>query len=34
MGAGNLSDEMTSLAALLADANISAQLAMHLHVQC
>jgi DNA-binding response OmpR family regulator len=33
MGAGNLSDEMTSLAALLADANISAQQAMHLHVQ-
>jgi DNA-binding response OmpR family regulator len=32
MGAGNLSDEMNRLAALLADANVSAQQTMHLHV--
>ena len=33
MGAGNLSDEMTELAELLANYNISAQRAMQLHVQ-
>jgi hypothetical protein len=33
MGAGNLSDEMTTLANLLADANISARQTMQLHVQ-
>jgi hypothetical protein len=33
MGAGNLADELTSLASLLADANVSAQRAMQLHVQ-
>lgn len=32
MGAGNLSDEMTQLANLLADANVSAQRTMQLHV--
>ncbi len=32
MGAGNLSDEMTRLAALLVDANVSARQTMHLHV--
>ncbi len=33
MGAGNLADEMTSLATLLADAGISAQRTMQLHVR-
>jgi len=33
MGAGNLADEMTSLAALLADAGVSAQRTMQLHVR-
>jgi hypothetical protein len=33
MGAGNLADELTSLATLLADANVSAQRAMQLHVR-
>ncbi|MGI9429379.1 MAG: hypothetical protein ACR2NM_12025 [Bythopirellula sp.] len=33
MGAGNLSDEMTELAELLANSNVSAQRAMQLHVQ-
>jgi hypothetical protein len=33
MGAGNMVDELTALAALLADANISAQRAMQLHVR-
>jgi hypothetical protein len=33
MGAGNLADELASLAALLADANLSAQRAMQLHVR-
>lgn len=33
MGAGNLVEEMTTLAALLADADISAQRTMQLHVQ-
>jgi hypothetical protein len=33
MGAGNLSDEMTELAELLANTNVSAQRAMQLHVQ-
>jgi hypothetical protein len=32
MGAGNLADEMTTLAALLADAGVSAQRTMQLHV--
>ncbi len=32
MGAGNLADEMTTLAGLLADADISAQRTMQLHV--
>jgi hypothetical protein len=32
MGAGNLADEMTTLASLLADANVSAQRTMQLHV--
>jgi hypothetical protein len=32
MGAGNLADELSSLATLLADANITAQRAMQLHV--
>jgi hypothetical protein len=32
MGAGNLADEMTTLAGLLADAGISAQRTMQLHV--
>jgi hypothetical protein len=32
MGAGNLADELTSLATLLADANVSAQRTMQLHV--
>lgn len=32
MGAGNLADEMTTLAALLADAGVSAQSTMQLHV--
>ena len=32
MGAGNLADEMTTLASLLADAGISAQRTMQLHV--
>jgi len=32
MGAGNLADEMTTLASLLADASISAQRTMQLHV--
>ncbi|MCI0334382.1 MAG: hypothetical protein L0228_14285 [Planctomycetes bacterium] len=33
MGAGNLADEMTSLATLLADAGVSAQRTMQLHVR-
>jgi hypothetical protein len=33
MGAGNLADELASLAALLADANMSARRAMQLHVR-
>jgi hypothetical protein len=33
MGAGNLADEMTTLASLLADAGVSAQRTMQLHVQ-
>jgi DNA-binding response OmpR family regulator len=33
MGAGNLADELTSLATLLADSNVSAQRAMQLHVR-
>jgi hypothetical protein len=33
MGAGNLADELTALATLLADANITAQRAMQLHVR-
>ena len=33
MGAGNLTDEMTELAELLANSNVSAQRAMQLHVQ-
>ena len=33
MGVGNLTDEMTELAELLANFNISAQRAMQLHVQ-
>jgi hypothetical protein len=33
MGAGNLADEMTTLATLLADAGISAQRTMQLHVR-
>jgi hypothetical protein len=33
MGAGNLSQEMASLAALLAESNLSAQRAIQLHVQ-
>jgi hypothetical protein len=33
MGAGNLADELTTLAALLADAGISAQRTMQLHVR-
>jgi hypothetical protein len=33
MGAGNLSDEMTTLATLLADAGVSAQRTMQLHVR-
>ena len=32
MGAGNLADEMTTLASLLADAGVSAQRTMQLHV--
>ena len=32
MGAGNLADEMTTLASLLADASVSAQRTMQLHV--
>jgi hypothetical protein len=32
MGAGNLSDEMVTLATLLTDANVSAQRTMQLHV--
>jgi DNA-binding NarL/FixJ family response regulator len=32
MGAGNLADEMTTLASLLADANVSARQTMQLHV--
>ena len=32
MGAGNLADEMTTLASLLAEAGISAQQTMQLHV--
>ncbi len=32
MGAGNLADEMATLAGLLADAGVSAQRTMHLHV--
>ena len=32
MGAGNLADEMTTLASLLADANVSAQRTMQLHL--
>jgi hypothetical protein len=32
MGAGNLADEMTKLAGLLADASVSARRAMQLHV--
>jgi hypothetical protein len=32
MGAGNLADEMTTLATLLADAGVSAQRTMQLHV--
>jgi hypothetical protein len=32
MGAGNLAEEMTTLAALLADADVSAQRTMQLHV--
>ena len=32
MGAGNLTDEMTALATLLADANVSAQQTMQMHV--
>jgi len=33
MGAGNLAAELTSLATLLADANVSAQRAMQLHIR-
>lgn len=33
MGAGNLADELTSLASLLVDAGVSAQRAMQLHVR-
>jgi hypothetical protein len=33
MGAGNLADEMTTLAGLLVDAGISAQRTMQLHVR-
>jgi hypothetical protein len=33
MGAGNLVDEMTTLATLLADAGVSAQRTMQLHVR-
>jgi hypothetical protein len=33
MGAGNLADEMTTLATLLADAGVSAQRTMQLHVR-
>jgi hypothetical protein len=33
MGAGNLSDEMTTLATLLAESGISAQRTMQLHVR-
>jgi hypothetical protein len=32
MGAGNLADELTTLATLLADAGVSAQCTMQLHV--
>ena len=32
MGAGNLADEMAALGQLLADAGVSAQQTMHLHV--
>jgi hypothetical protein len=32
MGAGNLADEMTTLASLLADAGVSARRTMQLHV--